>query len=382
MDEDARLQYIKIIESEKIIIKRFSDIKRFGKSGGNGNFSIMFTAKDQVTGSNVALKFYDPAKMDNTDRYERFKREAEMLSFFEDEPMVLNCVTDGICFLEKTFIDSKTYFKFDQKFPFISLELADHSIEDLIYAKKPDALSLLYAFKEITKAVFRVHNRIICHRDLKPSNFLIIKDQVCLSDFGTAKNMGHLDQQIRSEYSKPVGDFTYNPPELFFAIGIADEIVFQSDIFSLGAILFEMFAKDFLTSQIYTKNVFANLMKVLQVVEKMTVSKRLETYNAILPDLESMIYIPEIYFYNDNVPGCIKYQLDDLFKSLVQVDYKKRLNKPTSIHRKIDICIKTLANEKKYLEWKIERDKRRKVRFMRLSKKHNKANYDNKSKRN
>ena len=136
MDDDARLQNIKIIESEKIIIKRFSDIKRLGRNGGNGNFSIMFTAKDQETGSNVALKFYDPVKMDNTDRYERFKREAEMLLFFKNEPMVLNCVTDGICFLKKTFIDSKTHFKFDQKFPFIPLELADHSIEDLIYAKK------------------------------------------------------------------------------------------------------------------------------------------------------------------------------------------------------------------------------------------------------
>jgi serine/threonine protein kinase len=246
MDDGARIQNLKIIESEKIIIDRFSDIKGLGKNGGNGNFSIMFTAKDQQTGDNVALKFYDPAKMDNTDRYERFKREAEMLLFFKDEPMVLKCVSDGICFLEKTFIDSKTKYKFNQKFPFIPLELADHSIEDLIYAKKTDTLSLLYAFKEITKAVFRVHNRVVCHRDLKPSNFLVINNRVCLSDFGTAKNMTQLGEQIRTEYSIPVGDFTYNPPELFFAIGIADDIVFQSDIFSLGAILFEMFAKDFL----------------------------------------------------------------------------------------------------------------------------------------
>jgi serine/threonine protein kinase len=368
MDEDARIQNIKIIESETIIIDRFSNIKRLGKNGGNGNFSIMFTAKDQQTGDNVALKFYDPAKMDNADRYKRFERETDMLLFFKDEPMVLNCFSNGVCFLEKTFIDSKTKFKFRQKFPFIPLELADHSIEDLIYAKKTDALRLLYAFKEITKAVFRVHSRVVCHRDLKPSNFLVINKRVCLSDFGTAKNMAHLEEQIRTEYSIPVGDFTYNPPELFFAIGIADDIVFQSDIFSLGAILFEMFTKDFLTSQIYTKKIFANLLTTLKVVEKMTVSKRIATYNAILPDLENMIYMPDIYSYNDNVPGCIKLQLDDLYKSLTKIDYKKRINKPESIHRKIDICIKTLKNEKKYSEWKIERDRRREIRLMKLAK--------------
>ncbi len=78
MTDANRLKYLKIIESEDILNNRYKSIKRMGANGGNGAFSLMFTADDINTGNKVALKFFDPSKFNESDRYKRFEREAEM----------------------------------------------------------------------------------------------------------------------------------------------------------------------------------------------------------------------------------------------------------------------------------------------------------------
>ena len=214
----------------------------------------------------------------------------------------------------------------------------------------------------MVKAVLRVHNKNICHRDIKPSNFLLFKDKLCLSDFGTAKNLLERDNKIRDKYVMPVGDIYYIAPELFFEIGIADEYVYRADIFSIGAILFELFTGEIFTSQIYTQDVVASFMRAKQILFQMQPDKRFETYNLLIEHISRKITIPDIYSFNSNVPNCIKNQLNSLFNSLVEIDFKKRLYNSSSIYRQMDICIKTLGNEKNYLKWREEKRKRWEIR--------------------
>ena len=369
-EAEIREKYLQLIESEKIIDSRFTKIRRIDANGGKGFFSFVFVAKDLKSNKNVALKFFDPLKISFVDRLERFKREAEMLVTLEDEPLVINCIDGGIRTLNKTVEDKESGITIPIQFQFFAMEKADLSVEAFIDRKNLDAITILTIFKEMIKAVIRIHGKNVCHRDLKPSNFLILNKKTLLSDFGTAKLMNGSMPHISESYEFPLGDRRYIAPEVLFSIGIADEYVFKSDLFSMGAILFEMFTGATLTKQIYNEVIFEKLHYAHQVLSKMKEDKKLEAYKYISKDLSALIKLPEIYSYNDKVPNSIKYHLDELYKQLADISIINRIDKPTSIHRKIDICLKILKNEKKYQKW-LEEKRRRKL--IRESKKNRKT---------
>lgn len=366
---NIRQGYLQLIEKEGIINNRYSNVRRIDVNGGNGHFSLLFKAVDTLTGKDIALKFFDPQKISDSDRVKRFHREVEMLAHLSSDPYFISCV-DGLCTLEIPMIHPATGDKIPSPpFMYFAMELADFNVEDLIYKRNPDALTMLLYFREMLKSVFRVHNKNVCHRDLKPSNFLVVKENVRLSDFGTSKIMDGSMADIRRVYKSPVGDLFYSAPEHFFSIGIADKYVFKADIFALGAILFEMFTNTVLTDQIYSEEVLDRLTYSLPLLNSMTPTRRLETYLHLAEDLARFINFPDIYSYNDNVPGCIKHHLNYLYKSLSNANLLKRSNNPVSIHRKIDICIKILRNEEKYLKWKEEKRKRRLIKIEKQKKK-------------
>jgi serine/threonine protein kinase len=346
-----REKFLQIIESENIIAGRFRNPKRIDENGGNGCFSLLFKAYDSGTKKEIALKFYDPTKLHNIERVQRFHREAQILKILEDEPYVINC-HDGVCTLEKKMIDSTSRIEIPIILQFIPMDLAEYSLEDLIYSRDPSPLECLSFFKEIVKAIIRVHNRYICHRDLKPSNFLIFGKNICLSDFGTAKCMDGSMSDIRQSYDDPIGDNRYIAPEVLFSFGIADENVFLSDMFSMGAVLFEMFTRTRLDTQIWSKADLSFLFNLKQILSTMTESNRLETYKGAADQLARTIPLPDIYAYNDFVPKSIKLHLNELYKNLAAINFHRRMRDPVAIHRRIDICIKILRNEQKYMEWR------------------------------
>ncbi|KAL0228816.1 hypothetical protein GEMRC1_013436 [Eukaryota sp. GEM-RC1] len=93
------------------------------------------------------------------------------------------------------------------------------------------ATSLRYA-KELCKAVKFLHSKSIVHGDLKPGNVLIVNDRIRIADFGTSRN-------IESTSTVPrTGSMTvrYAAPEQF-----DNKISPQSDIYSLGIVLYELF---------------------------------------------------------------------------------------------------------------------------------------------
>lgn len=291
-----------------------------------------------------------------------------MLENLRSEDYVINCIS-GLCKLNRELIDKVSGITLPFAFEFIPMELADYSAEQYIYAKDINAIDNLLCFKEMIKAVKKIHGRRICHRDLKPSNFLISRNKIFLSDFGTAKCMDGGDPDISLAYPYPVGDLTYTAPETMFSLGIADEYVFRSDIFSMGAILFEMFTQTVLTVEIYSDNILKPLLKMYPVISSMTKEKRFITYQGVVDNLAKRISLPDIYSYNNNVPQSIKNQLNGLYKNLVAINFSKRLVNTQSIHRKIDICILTLRNEKKYLEWQERKRKRKDNKFKKQLKK-------------
>ena len=115
---------------------------------------------------------------------------------------------------------------------------------------------------EILLALEYLHSKQVLYRDLKPGNILIDEDgHVKLADFGLAKDMG-----CKCCTYSFCGSPAYLSPEMFGKEGIT----FQSDIYQLGNVLYEMLVglPPFFTSdldQMY-KNISKEQLKVPDII--------------------------------------------------------------------------------------------------------------------
>ena len=57
--------FLKLIEGKSELNGRFTNIKRLGATGGQGYFSLLFSAHDRESNQQVALKFLDPNETDS-----------------------------------------------------------------------------------------------------------------------------------------------------------------------------------------------------------------------------------------------------------------------------------------------------------------------------
>ena len=95
----------------------------------------------------------------------------------------------------------------------------------------------------------------------------------------------------------------------------------------------------------------------------------MEMCKEIVRDLAKSVRLPDIYSYNSSVPNCIKHQLNDLYMDLAAINFLSRLDDVQSIHRRLDICIKILKNEKKYIAFQERKKARSLARLKREARK-------------
>ena len=132
--------------------------------------------------------------------------------------------------------------------------------------------------KTIAEAIQYAHQRGILHRDLKPQNVLMDEhDRPRVTDFGLAKRTG-VDSGL-TQTGAVMGSPSYMPPEQ--AAGQHDRVGPASDVYSLGAILYEL-----LTSKapFVGETPLATLRKVLE--EEPTSPSKLNS--RVPPDLETI----------------------------------------------------------------------------------------------
>jgi tetratricopeptide (TPR) repeat protein len=186
---------------------------------GRGGMGVVYRAEDRQLGRTVALKFL-PVELDSAgpEARERFLREARAASGL-DHPRICTVFEigesdDGRPFIAMAYCAGQT--------------LADRIRQGPVPCDEARAIAI-----QIAEGLAAAHLAGVVHRDVKPANIMLTPGGVKILDFGLAKlaDVSHL-----THTGATLGTPAYMSPEQ----ATGGEVDARSDIWALGAILYEM----------------------------------------------------------------------------------------------------------------------------------------------
>jgi len=199
---------------------------------GSGGMGLVYEAEDTKLGRRVALKFLLETSLRDPAATERFLREARSASAMNHP---------GICTIyaiEEQ--DGRTY---------IAMELLEGESLDQLLAVGPVSIAKAAELGiEVADALDSAHKKGIIHRDIKPANiFLTQRGTAKILDFGLAKLMvpeasnegetiAELETAFQTTPGTAVGTIAYMSPEQ----ARGEVLDARSDLFSFGAVLYQM----------------------------------------------------------------------------------------------------------------------------------------------
>lgn len=194
---------------------------------GTGGMSTVYRAFDTVLERQVAIKLMHREIAGDSAQLERFRREARAVAQL-NHPHVVGVIDAG----EEGDPEFPT--------PYIVFEFVEgETLKDRIRrnGRLPVSESIAYAI-EIARALGAAHASRIVHRDVKPQNVLVDEDGAAkVTDFGIARSLA---QEGLTADGRVLGTTDYVSPEQ----ALGHVVSGQSDLYSLGIVLFEMLTGD------------------------------------------------------------------------------------------------------------------------------------------
>jgi serine/threonine-protein kinase len=185
---------------------------------GEGAMGVVYRAVDPILKRRVAIKVMGEAFAQNDDLRERFLREAQAAGSLQ-HPNVITIYdfgeVDGHLYIAMEFVEGQDV-----------AELLAHNVPLSLAAKLDIAIGVL-------QGLAFAHKRGIVHRDIKPANIRVDSEgNARIMDFGVA----HFASSNMTRTGVMIGTPSYMAPEQITGGAVGP----QSDIFSAGAVLYEL----------------------------------------------------------------------------------------------------------------------------------------------
>lgn len=186
---------------------------------GHGGMAEVYRATDLLLSRAVAVKVLLPQFASDEEFVERFRREAQAAASLS-HPNVVNIFDVGE--------DAGTHF--------IVMEyVRGRTLRAVLQERGPLAVGeALDIATQVAGALAAAHSQGLVHRDVKPANILIsLSGQVKVTDFGIARAAS---ESSLTQTGTVLGSVSYVSPEQ----ARGDDVTGLSDLYSLGATLYEM----------------------------------------------------------------------------------------------------------------------------------------------
>lgn len=198
----------------KIICNRYKILDHLG----TGGMATVWLGYDTILDRKVAIKTF---KIDanDTDAVKRFNREAKAVTSLSHPNIVsiYDVENEGdFYYLILEYVEGMTLKDYMVKNPKMPIE------------------TVVHIAKQIANGLSHAHQNGIIHRDIKPQNILMKEDLTCkITDFGIARAYG---DTTLTQTNQMLGTVYYLSPEQ----ARGNVATAQSDIYSLGILIFEM----------------------------------------------------------------------------------------------------------------------------------------------
>lgn len=222
---------------------------------GRGGMGQILRARDQFLDRDIALKTLLPEV--NQDEFQRRLIAEARLTGQLEHPSIVPLYDVG---------------RLSNGVPFYTMRvITERSLQTVIEEMRqdepaaPSLTQLIQILRQVCLAIQFAHDRGVIHRDLKPENILIGEyGEVFVIDWGIAKTVSSVNDQELSaaSTSQPdglIGTPLYMAPEQ--AQGQNDEVDERTDVYALGAMLYEMLT---LTPVFRSSTVLGLLMTIIQ----------------------------------------------------------------------------------------------------------------------